>query len=190
MSSPTEVSGPQANPIAMPSGKGLLIRALAALAAALVIAFGFILPAEYQIDPTGFGKLTGLVKMGQAAGPGNTAIAHTYPEAFRTDEAELSLGPGMDFEYKVRMKPGATLVYSWTSTGPYEFDFHGESDKDPGNAVSYTTGNAAASNGSLIAPFEGIHGWYWKNNTDKFNEIHLKMAGQYELTVDYSPIKE
>jgi len=179
--SPVETS------IALPSRRGLLVRTGGSLVAAAVIVFGFVLPAEYQIDLTGFGRLTGLTRMGQGPNSAiNTAAAHTYAGPFRTDDVDLSLAPGEEYEYKVRMKEGGTLVYSWKSAAPYEFDFHGEADKDPGNAVSYTAGNGAESNGSLIAPFQGIHGWYWKNNTDKFNEIHLKMAGQYELTVDFN----
>jgi hypothetical protein len=175
---PHTAAGPQGNQIALPSGKGLLIRVLASLAAALVIAFGFILPAEYQIDPTGFGKITGLTKMGQNAVTATTA-AHSYNEAFRNDRISLTLFPGMDYEYKVHMKEGEAFVYSWNAQGVYEYDFHGEPDTDPGNAVSYKAGNAAESHGSLIAPFEGIHGWYWKNNTEKPMEIKLMMAGVY-----------
>jgi len=182
---PHTVPGPQANQIALPSGKGLLIRVLAALAAALVIAFGFILPAEYQIDPTGFGKIMGLTKMGQGA-VAATAAAHSYNQAFRTDRISLTLYPGMDYEYKVHMKEGEVLVYSWNAQGVYEYDFHGEPDKDPGNAVSYKAGNASESRGSLIAPFEGIHGWYWKNNTEKPMEIKLTMAGVYVPREDLS----
>ena len=169
--------------IALPSRKGLLIRVLVSLVAALVIAFGFVLPAEYQIDPTGFGKATGLTKMGAGAVAATTA-AHSYPQAFRTDRISLTLFPKMDYEYKVHMKEGDVLVYSWISPGVYEYDFHGEPDKDPGNATSYKAGNAAESHGSLIAPFQGIHGWYWKNNTDKPMEIKLRMAGVYEPRED------
>jgi hypothetical protein len=188
LESPHTVAGP--NPIALPSRKGLLIRVLASLVAALVIAFGFILPAEYQIDPTGFGKITGLTKMGQGASTASTTAAHSYTQAFRNDHVDLTLFPGMDYEYKVRMKQGEVLVYSWTADGVYEYDFHGESDKDPGNAVSYKAGNAAESHGSLIAPFQGIHGWYRKNNGTKPQVIKLKMAGQYELTVDLGDVDE
>lgn len=177
--SPHVVADPQSNPIALPSRKGLLIRVLASLAAALVIAFGFILPAEYKIDPTGVGKLMGLTKMAGGAAVAATSAAHSYTEPFRTDRISLTLFPGMDYEYKVHMKEGEVLVYSWNAQGVYEYDFHGEPDSDPGNAVSYKAGNAAESHGSLIAPFQGIHGWYWKNNTKAPMDIKLRMAGVY-----------
>jgi hypothetical protein len=171
--------------ITLPSRRGLLLRTGGSLAAAAVIVFGFVLPAEYHIDPTGFGRLTGLTAMSKAA-PSNTTAAHSYTGPFRTDDVDLTLAPGESYEYKVRMKPEETLIYSWKSAAPLEFDFHGESDKDPDNAVSYTAGEGAESHGSLIAPFQGIHGWYWRNKSKDFADIHLKMGGQYELTVDFS----
>jgi hypothetical protein len=179
MTTPAEAS------IALPTRKGLLIRVLVALVAALVIAFGFILPAEYQIDPTGFGKMMGLTRMG-SGGVAATSAAHSYTQPFRTDRISLTLFPGMDYEYKVHMTEGDVLAYSWTAQGVYEYDFHGEPDSDPGNATSYKAGNASESHGSLIAPFQGIHGWYWKNNTDKPMEIKLRMAGIYEPREDLS----
>jgi hypothetical protein len=174
--------------IALPSREGLLLRVGGSLAVAAVIVLGFVLPAEYHIDPSGFGKLTGLVQMSQTPPPAavNTTAAHTYGKPYRSDEVDLGLEPGESYEYKVRMKPGDTLLYGWKSSSPLVFDFHGEADKDPDNAVSYTTGNAAESNGSLIAPAQGIHGWYWKNISGKLVDIHIKMSGQYDLTVDFS----
>ena len=172
--------------LAAPSRKGLLLRLLGSLLAAAVIVFCFILPAEFQIDPTGFGKLTGLSRMAQAPAPiANTTAAHSYDKAFRSDEVDLSLIPGDSYEYKVHMKEGETLLFNWKSDAPLEYDFHGESDKEPGKATSYKAGNAAELNGSLIAPVQGIHGWYWKNNTTKSVAIHIKMAGIYELTVEF-----
>ena len=34
--------------------------------------------------------------------------------------------------------------------------------------------------GVLIAPFEGIHGWYWKNETAFDVIITLKVKGDYK----------
>ena len=101
--------------------------ARATLAVAVVILLLFVMPAEYQIDPTGFGKLTGLTKMAQtvtapaAATPTpvmNTTAAHTYTVPFRTDEIAIPIGKDGELEYKVRMQPGGTLVYSWKCAEP------------------------------------------------------------------------
>jgi hypothetical protein len=183
-----------ATPVMLPSRRGLLLRLGGALVVAAIILIGFVLPAEYHIDPSGFGKLTGLVKMSQtvtappAAAPTpvmNTTAAHTYAIPFRSDNIEIPIGKDGELEYKVRMQPGGTLIYSWICKEPMYIDFHGESDKDPGNAVSYTvTQEAKEGYGSLIAPFAGIHGWFYQNQTDHPTVIHLKMSGFYELIKD------
>ena len=41
--------------LALPSRQGLLLRVGGSACAAAVILIGFVLPAEYHIDPTGFG---------------------------------------------------------------------------------------------------------------------------------------
>ncbi len=171
--------------IPMPSRKTLVLQVFGSLLAAAVIVFLFVLPAEYQIDPTHFGRLTGLIRMGQSNSLA-TSAAHSYDKPFRTDTQVLTLGAGENFEYKVRMKAGDVLVYSWKSEGAYEYDFHGESDKDPEHAISYKAGTGQEMNGSLIAPYTGIHGWYWNNKSGKLNGIRLKMAGSYELIEDFS----
>ena len=38
-----------------------------------------------------------------------------------------------------------------------------------------------SSSGSLVAPFEGVHGWYLQNQSDKPVAVHLKVSGFYEL---------
>ena len=185
------MSTSNATPVMLPSRAGLLMRLGGALVVAAIILVGFVLPAEYQIDPTGFGKLTGLVKMSQtqaappAAAPTpvmNTTAGHTYPGPFRTDDVDIPIGKDGELEYKVHMQEGGTLVYSWKCPQSLYIDFHGEADKEPGKAISYTvTQEAKEGHGSLIAPFTGIHGWFFQNQTDIVTVIHLKMIGFYEL---------
>ena len=172
-----------------------------ALVSATAIAVLFVLPAEYHIDPTGFGRLTGIDEL---AGPevlslanapaGENQTARYYDTPYRTDLIEIPLhGDEMDndLEYKVRMKPGATLTYSWNVTGDeahpewFYYDFHGESRPTPEGqrptVIEYRKETGIASSGSLIAPFEGIHGWYLQNQSDKPVVVHLRLSGFYEL---------
>jgi hypothetical protein len=185
------MSTSNATPVMLPSRSGLLLRLGGALVVASVILVAFVLPAEYQIDPTGFGKHTGLVKMSQtqAAPPAatptpvmNTTAAHTYSIPFRTDDVDIPIGKDGELEYKVHMQEGGTLIYSWKCPQSLYIDFHGESDKEPGKATSYTvTQEAKEGHGSLTAPFTGIHGWFFQNQTDIVTVIHVKMSGFYEL---------
>ena len=188
--------------VARPPSRGKLAWLVGgALVIATAIVVLFVLPAEFHIDPTGFGKLTGI---DQLAGPevvsianapaGENQTARYYQSAFRSDVIEIKLEPEGDMgdlEYKVKMKTGDTLVYSWTVTGDEEhpdwfyYDFHGESRPVPEGerptVIEYRKETGITSGGSLIAPFEGIHGWYLQNQSDKPVVVHMRLSGFYEL---------
>jgi hypothetical protein len=102
--------------------------------------------------------------------------------------------PGYELEYKLRMEEGQTLVYSWSvdvpaGDGPY-YDFHSQSDPDPKapdaelKVMSHHEGNGEQDNGSLIAPFSGIHGWYFQNITSQPVTVKLAFAGFYTARPD------
>ena len=194
--------------VARPPSRGrIMLLSLGALTIASLIVVLFVLPAEFHRDPTGFGKFTGIDQLAgpeviSAADLASNSGAETatptryYDTPFRTDLIEITLQPeekGMnDLEYKVKMKAGATLTYSWTVTGDEEhpdwfyFDFHAESRPIPAGQTQPTvieylqaTGNKSA--GSLIAPIDGIHGWYLQNQSDKPVVVHMKLSGFYEL---------
>jgi hypothetical protein len=107
---------------------------------------------------------------------------------------DIPLAPGADpdrldeLEYKVSMKKGAAFVYSWEVLeieNPDHFysDFHGHTAQDKGAMTvgEYRKANGSADNGSLIAPFAGIHGWYFQNQSTQAVTVRLRLAGFYEL---------
>ncbi|HEX3485969.1 MAG TPA: hypothetical protein VHT51_12970 [Micropepsaceae bacterium] len=175
--------------------------AVAALLAGSAIFVLFVLPAEFHRDPTGFGKLTGLDRVAgpeivtvAAAPAGPNATTRFYATAFRTDTFEITLPPDEDkgeLEFKVKMRPGDTLTYSWNVTGDeahpewFYYDFHGESRPVPEGAkatvMEYRQATGLKSSGALVAPFEGVHGWYFQNQSDKPQTVHLTISGFYEL---------
>lgn len=189
-----------ANP---PSKKrlGLIVGVSAAVAAVVVV--GFVMPAEYQVDPTGFGKATGLLKLGTPvpkeeavdASAASTSITRYYPTAYRSDIVDIPLAVsgdanrGDELEYKVRMKAGDSMVYSWSVpiANPEEFyyDFHGENPAGPGNptakVVEYKQSTGTSSNGVLVAPIPGVHGWFLQNQSEKAVVVRLRISGFYEL---------
>jgi len=188
--------------VAAPSRKTLFTVLIGGTIAASAILVGFVLPAEYRIDPLGIGKLTGLL---QLAGPervevalpptdSSGSLARFYPVAFRTDTVEIPLaGAGDadgtdDLEWKVRMRTGGTLVYSWSVDAPPEefySDMHGESAPTPEvKVVTYHKGAGIESNGAIVAPFDGIHGWYLQNQAERPVVVRLKLSGFYELPED------
>jgi len=179
----------------------LLAIAAAAFLGASAIFVLFVLPAEFHRDPTGFGKATGLDRLAgpevvtvAAAPAGPNATTRFYASALRNDIIEITLPPGDDkgeLEYKVKMRPGDTLTYSWNVTGDeahpewFYYDFHGESRPNSPDAkatvMEYKQSTGLTSSGALVAPFEGVHGWYFQNQSDKPLVVHLKLSGFYEL---------
>ena len=115
------VEGHVANP---PSPRKLALLVAGDDETAGVITVCAVLPAEFHLDPTGFGTATGL--MGLSAAPeaksapaastqrGTPAVlAREYPTPFRTDTIDIPLkgadSTGSELEYKVKMKAGLTL---------------------------------------------------------------------------------
>lgn len=161
--------------------------------------FLFVLPAEYGLDPTGFGRATGLTKIAAedaqvvaaVVADGGTA-ARSYMGTFRTDTIDIPLpvGDAGELEYKVQVKAGGTFLYSWEAEGAenpewFYYDFHGESwpraEGEKAKVATYEQKTGVTAAGSLIAPFEGVHGWYLQNQGRTPVVVHLKISGFYEL---------
>ena len=120
----------------------LILSLVATLVLAVLIVLGAILPAEFNRDPLGVGKLSGLSRLWapeeETVDPNTGGVARTreYEVPFRSDVVEIPLGDFMagadksELEYKVRMKKDATLIYAWEAIGTQEpqdfhFDQHG-----------------------------------------------------------------
>ncbi|MBV6323756.1 hypothetical protein [Duganella violaceipulchra] len=189
--------------------KELLRGVLIATGVAGLLLVTTVLPAEYGIDPTGAGKALGLTQLHRPASPvaavapavpdlqgatkGSTVpakdevrqmtIASAQETAYRTDVMEIVLPPNKGLEVKTHLAKGATLIYSWkTKNGEMvNQDFHGEpvdAGKDEFESFILSKG-ISESRGSLIAPFTGVHGWYWKNLSGEPVTIVLQASGFY-----------
>jgi hypothetical protein len=120
---------------------------------------------------------------------GKEAVSRTYPAPYRSDVIDVRVrGDGGEVEYMIKMKPGDTVVYSWEVQGignPQAFmtEFHGHTEPvgGRGDLMFYEKGAGAKTSGSLIAPWQGEHGWYWQNKSDAPVTVRLRLAGFYEL---------
>src|SRR5262245_22933319 len=78
------------------AGKMLAITA-GALAVATLLVFGAILPAEFNWDPLGLGRLTGIDRLWAPrevpfdTAASSVALAREYPAAFRSDTIAIPL---------------------------------------------------------------------------------------------------
>ena len=183
------------------SGKTLALITGGGLVAGALIVLGAIMPAEFNTDPLGIGKLSGIARLwapdeievdtNAAGGP----LAREYEAAPRDGGIEIPLtdclggAKGSELEYKVAMKQGATLIYEWEAVGAKNpndigFDFHGHTTPEPGQEMtvaSYKASRGLSQTGALTAPFDGIQGWQFSNFGDGAVVIRVKLTGFYEL---------
>ena len=168
--------------------------ALVAAAAILVL---FVMPAEYGIDPTGVGRLTGIVGMGAGSEQAPPAAAEapvsgpvTPTKAaiirdgdMRSDEMTLTLEPHSGQEVKAHMKAGQSYVFEWSAKGgPVKADMHGEKvNAAEGEFTSYwEEKQMTGGKGSFTAPFDGTHGWYFRNKGETPVTVTVRTTGFYK----------
>jgi hypothetical protein len=193
----------------IPAGRLIALTA-GGLIVATVAVFGAILPAEFNVDPLGIGKATGLSRLWappevafDTSKAGTGPLAREYDIAWRTDTIEIPLRSGDDrmrgneLEYKVRMKQGATLTYEWSVseiTNPEEFyyDFHGHTvvEGQEMTVATYKQATGAKAAGALTAPFDGVHGWYFQNQSLPAVVVRVRLSGFYELVEAGEPGNE
>lgn len=187
------------SPLNPPDRKRLALIVGGAAAVAAVLFVGVVLPAEFGKDPTGLGKLTGLSRLAApkeevvTTAPADQSVTRYSTTVYRSDVIDIPLNTadagqgGEELEYKVRMKTGDSLVYSWSVEGisnPEEFyyDFHSESLPTPKvKVIEYRQATGTSSSGSLVAPMDGIHGWYLQNSSAKPVVVKLRISGFYQL---------
>jgi len=174
-----------------PSKSRLVLATLAALAIAGLVLVTVVLPAEYGIDPLGTGEALGLVVLsGQGVEPVIPVREDgliDQPREYRVDRRTFELGPGEFVEFKYRLEAGQARVYSWTASYWVRSEMHAEQDgAAPGTAEFFeVVERGLQRHGSYVAPFPGIHGWYWRNETDRPVTVTLDTAGFFEVAAEF-----
>lgn len=173
------------NTIPQPSVKSLIVACLLSTLLAIIILLVAVLPAEFNIDPTGLGRKLGLTVLSQ------TADATIKPSAIScSDESEwkdtviITLPPKKGLEYKFTITKDQIFDFEWNTADntKLHFDFHGEPAGDTsGYFKSFKESTQSESNGTLTVPFTGSHGWYWENKTNQTVIIILKTRGNYKI---------
>lgn len=195
-------------PDSLPPSRTLLKSTVIALGIAAVLLVVVILPAEFGVDPTGIGRVLKLKEMGEikmqlareaaaadsaalAAATGSSALAaassvsasaapsvHTE----RVDTVRVALQPNQGREIKLAMQKDARVSFAWMSEGgPVNHDMHADRKAAPEiKYYGYKKGqNVAADSGQLVAGFEGMHGWFWRNRSSAPVTVVLTVRGAY-----------
>jgi hypothetical protein len=172
-----------------PSKHKLVVATLVALALAGLILVTVVLPAEYDIDPLGTGEALGLVVLsrpGAAPIPVREDGLVPLGSSYRTDAKAFALGPGEFVEYKYRIEAGRAMLYSW-STDWVRSEMHSEADGAPAGTAEFfeVAERTLFRHGSYVAPFPGIHGWYWLNEGMDSVSVTLHAAGFFDYAVEF-----
>lgn len=183
------------NTIPQPSVKSLLLSCFLSILLAIIILLVAVLPAEFNIDPTGLGKVLGLTVLAETK---ETVI--TCPEIVNTpsnngdvsqqsqtvqwqDTIVITVPARKGLEYKFHLGKGEKFEFAWNTNGQaLYFDFHGEPQGDKtGYFKSFKESTQSESSGTLTVPFTGSHGWYWENKSNQAVNITLKTRGNYKV---------
>ena len=168
------------------SSSNLLKPTLIAAIIATITLILFILPAEYNIDPTGLGEkigLTILAKQNVTLKSPATSVKAESTDEVHNDIVDVIVPAGKGVEYKFQLNAQQTMKYQWQTNGESLYlDLHGEPEGDTtGYYESYTIAPANEMSGQFTAPFAGIHGWYWRNDTKQDIKVTLTTSGPYQV---------
>jgi hypothetical protein len=81
------------------------------------------------------------------------------------------------------MVKGDSLIFRWEAQGgPVKLDMHGEPPNPTEDEfTSYWKDNEIQeAQGSFTAPFDGTHGWYWRNNGETPVTVTVRTSGFYK----------
>ncbi len=96
----------------------------------------------------------------------------------RRDTLTVTLAPGKGAEVKAHLKDGEGLVFHWSASAEVAVDMHGERQGVKDAWTSYAVEAALReSSGTFVAPFEGSHGWYWKNRGTESVTVEVEVVG-------------
>jgi len=167
---------------------------------AIVLLVTIVLPAEYDIDPTGVGSVLGIrglshqaVVEGVNSEIGENAIAaasllhinHQPPLKFV--DVDLILEPYGQGEFKLKMQANAQLSYLWHSGSDLVYaDLHGHTlvlgdEGEQEIVVRYLeTQEGMGESGQFETPFGGDHGWYFLNLETRPINIRVQISGNFD----------
>ena len=178
----------------VPTTATLVKASATAFVVASILLITVVFPAEYGVDPLGTGKALGLSALsGDAAAepvppptgakvvPVQEGVFALYPAGFKVDSREIVLGPYEYVEYKYHLERGATMLFSWRASGDVMHDFHGDPEGQSSStaAQSFDSRPRQQADGSFVAPFAGIHGWFWENLGGETISVRVTTAGFY-----------
>ncbi len=108
---------------------------------------------------------------------------------YNSDTIQIPVSANSDLEYMLDMKQGGAVAYHWQAqelSDPQLLlaEFHGHTirtSEAPGDVMFYKQHRNESSQGYMVAPFDGVHGWYFSNESDTDIDVSLTLSGFYTI---------
>lgn len=96
----------------------------------------------------------------------DNGVAFPASAAIQSDRFQFELLPYEGIELKYELAQGAPMIFSWHGTAPLNVDMHSHPFEGGTEATeSFVITDMQSQTAVYVAPFTGIHGWYWQNRT-------------------------
>ena len=100
------------------------------------------------------------------------------PDELKSDRFVFELLPFEGIELKYELAQGTPMIFAWQTGTPVNFDMHAHPFAGGDKLTeSYAITDAASQTAAYVAPFTGIHGWYWQNQSIEPVTLTLRATG-------------
>jgi hypothetical protein len=103
-----------------------------------------------------------------------------------SDRWEYELLPYASIEMKYRLAQGEPMIFRWQAPVPLHVDMHSVPDQGGNDATeSFVIADMPSQAGVYVAPFTGIHGWFWQNQTLEPVTVTIDATGAFGGAVTF-----
>jgi hypothetical protein len=121
----------------------------------------------------------------------DNGIAFPANATINSDRYKIELLPYEGIELKYVLAQGAPMIFAWRATAQVNYDMHAHPFEGGVDLTeSYAITDAPAQTAVYVAPFTGIHGWYWQNRTLEPVTLTLDATGAFTGSKIFDPAGE
>jgi hypothetical protein len=110
---------------------------------------------------------------------------------FVADHWEYELLPYDSIEMKYKLAQGQPMIFAWHAPVAMHYDMHSVPDQGGNPATeSFAISDAPSQTAVYVAPFTGIHGWFWQNQTLNNVTVSIDATGAFTGAVIFDQAGE
>jgi hypothetical protein len=157
-------------------------------------------PAANIYLERGLKRTNVLLPLGASAKPDEATLRATLAAkgiavpagaGFVSDHWQYELLPYDSIEMKYKLSQGQPMVFAWRAAVPLHYDMHSVPDEGGNPATeSFAITDATSQTAVYVAPFTGIHGWFWQNQTLNPVTVSIDATGAFTGAVIFDQAGE